>query len=476
LFFPAIGTNALGGLHFFTHFAVRILKKIIPRMMLRILLIIIYVVPEMLLGQSNASYLKANAIEVKNPVQLSDSVYNLFSSYQVFMVGEMHGANECAEFVTGLAALFTGKGDSVSVGFEIPESQMQNFISSRTDSSIYQSSFFSSYQPFDGRESFAWARAISHLKNNPGVRIFFFDVNDETEKKSDRDSMMYLKIKKQFQLHPRWKLITLSGNAHAIFTAEEKKTASYIRQDEEMNGGSGLCTIYNFYLQGSCNANFGGTFEERNFNRPMNDWDTVPGFDKYVILLSSKTTLPYTAVYYTRNMTPSKMVKGNFNLAEIKNELKQILERDQKTRTGSDSSAFMSYIDSCLQEEVKLLILKYGWMGKSLVGDRGNQALFLVIQHATLSMQEKYFPCMQQSVDEGESRADEIAMLEDRILMRQGKNQKYGSQVVYSKTGEQIFYPIADEKNVNVRRAKAGMQPMEEYAKYFGINYKIPDH
>jgi hypothetical protein len=46
--------------------------------------------------------------------------------------------------------------------------------------------------------------------------------------------------------------------------------------------------------------------------------------------------------------------------------------------------------------------------------------------------------------------------------------------VVYAKTGEQIFYPIEDEKNVNMRRANVGMQPIEEYAKYFGIDYKLP--
>ena len=59
--------------------------------------------------------------------------------------------------------------------------------------------------------------------------------------------------------------------------------------------------------------------------------------------------------------------------------------------------------------------------------------------------------------------------------MRQGKNQIYGSQVVNSKTGELVFYPIEDEKNVNIRRAKVGLQPIEEYAKYFGIEYKLKD-
>ena len=79
---------------------------------------------------------------------------------------------------------------------------------------------------------------------------------------------------------------------------------------------------------------------------------------------------------------------------------------------------------------------------------------------------------MQKSVEQGESAATDFALLQDRVLMRQGKKQIYGSQVVFDKQGNNIFYPIEDEKNVNLRRAKVGQQPIEEYAKYFGIDYK----
>ena len=157
----------------------------------------------------------------------------------------------------------------------------------------------------------------------------------------------------------------------------------------------------------------------------------------------------------------------------IKAELKEIYERDQKTRKGIDSVEFINYIDSCNLAQIKSLISKYGWMGKSFIGNY-NQVLFLVIQHADLSTQEQYFPLLQESVNKGESSQSDAAMLQDRILMRKGKKQVYGTQVVFNKTGGQDFYPIDDEVNVNSRRAKVGLQPIEEYAKYFGIEYKKP--
>jgi len=158
----------------------------------------------------------------------------------------------------------------------------------------------------------------------------------------------------------------------------------------------------------------------------------------------------------------------------VRRQLEEILARDQKTRTGKDSVALMQYIDSTNLVQVESLIARYGWMGRSFVGDKANSALFLVIQHADLETQLKYVDLLQHSVEAGESKASNLALMQDRILMRQGKNQLYGSQVVYSKTGEQMFYPIEDEKNVNIRRAKMGLQPLEEYAKLFGITYTLP--
>ncbi len=424
-------------------------------------------------AQSNVAYLKANAVRMDDAEQLSDSVYHLLTPFQVFMFGEMHGTNESAPFIIGLANLLASKGDTVSVGLEIPSSQMTNFISARTDSSIYQSNFFSNLPYADGRESFAWASIISHLKNNSRIQLFFYDINTEEEKKYDRDSLMYLNIKKQIDLHPNWKVVALCGNSHANISPDEKKMAWYLKKDKELNLAQKLCSIYHYYLQGSCMNDFGNGYQETPVGRPVNDFDTTFSFDKYFVLLSAKTTFTYTAIYYTKTVTPSLPVKNNLDLPAIKKELKAIYERDQKTRKSGDSAAFAGYIDSSNQVQIKSLIAKYGWMGKSLIGNY-NQVLFLVIQHADSAIQEKYFPQLQQSVDEGESSALDLAMMQDRILMRRGVNQIYGSQVVSDGNGDWKFYPIEDEKNVNTRRAKIGLQPIEEYAKYFSIEYKPP--
>src|SRR5689334_5130327 len=75
--------------------------------------------------------------------------------------------------------------------------------------------------------------------------------------------------------------------------------------------------------------------------------------------------------------------------AAIKKQLAAIYDRDQKIRKSSDSAEFRESIDSSNLAQVEALIAKYGWLGKSFVGDMGNYTVWLVVQHADLAKQEK---------------------------------------------------------------------------------------
>ena len=71
-------------------------------------------------AQDPATRIKNNAIKIERPETLNRQVYSALSGYRVIMAGEMHGTNEPAKLITGLARLITGMGDSVMVGMEIP--------------------------------------------------------------------------------------------------------------------------------------------------------------------------------------------------------------------------------------------------------------------------------------------------------------------------------------------------------------------
>jgi hypothetical protein len=185
---------------------------------------------------------------------------------------------------------------------------------------------------------------------------------------------------------------------------------------------------------------------------------------KYVLFL--------LIVIFTENILPAQTRNDT---TRVRLELERLFDRDQKTRAYGDSVAFIRLIDSTNQRSVKAIIQKYGWPGISFVGKKANQAVFLVIQHASLEMMMEFIEQFRKSVEAGESRPADLALMEDRIRIRMGKPQLYGSQVRNNKlTGLDEFYPIEDESHVNERRRKIGLEPLEEYAKRFGMTYELP--
>ncbi|MCW3084769.1 MAG: hypothetical protein JWP12_2135 [Bacteroidetes bacterium] len=157
-------------------------------------------------------------------------------------------------------------------------------------------------------------------------------------------------------------------------------------------------------------------------------------------------------------------------------QLNAILKSDQEYRQGSmDDASQMGKNDYFNLIKVEAILDKYGWLGVDEVGEEGNTALFLVIQHADLRTQEKYLPMMTQAVMNHKAKGAQWALLEDRVTLVQTGRQIYGSQVIKDETtGLNRIAPIQNEATVNKRRAQVGLESLEIYAKKFGIDYKRP--
>lgn len=199
----------------------------------------------------------------------------------------------------------------------------------------------------------------------------------------------------------------------------------------------------------------------------------------------TKFNLVIVFIFNAINVT----AQSTFN-KELAARLDTIYQQDQGSRTkldslqkkfGWESEQVQSLLPSMMTQdsfnliEIKKIIDTYGWLGPDEVGTRGASTIFLVIQHADSLTQVTYFPIMQQAVKKGKAKPQDLALLEDRILTKQGKEQVYGSQVRINEAGKFEFFPIKDERNVNKRRATVGLGPLEEYAKYFNINYILPE-
>ncbi|MCB0707107.1 MAG: hypothetical protein KDC34_17445, partial [Saprospiraceae bacterium] len=171
----------------------------------------------------------------------------------------------------------------------------------------------------------------------------------------------------------------------------------------------------------------------------------------------------------------------------LQQELLRIYEDDQQIRREFISAAnelgwehptvdslgkIMSHLDSINLERTILILDEYGWVGPSLVGGQASQSLFLVIQHADLETQQKYLPMMRTAVEKGDANTKSLALLEDRVALREGRKQIYGSQIGRNPdTNEQYVLPLEDPDNVDVRRAKMGLGTMQEYVSRWNLTW-----
>jgi len=133
-------------------------------------------------------------------------------------------------------------------------------------------------------------------------------------------------------------------------------------------------------------------------------------------------------------------------------------------------------LDSIDQQKVKAILDKDGWPGPNEIDYIGSNAIFLVIQHAGLDMQVKYLPLVKEAVKRSLLNGGALALLEDRINIAQHKKQIYGSQLVGNGNGKYFVGPLEDPDNVDKRRAEVGLQPLNEYLKYWNMTWDVEQY
>ena len=174
----------------------------------------------------------------------------------------------------------------------------------------------------------------------------------------------------------------------------------------------------------------------------------------------------------------------------LRSTLEQIFDSDQTLRLVLNSiyrsgvtGANQKRIDSLavkvrFNDSLNLLLVsdildQYGWLGIEQVGEKANTALFSVIQHADLrpDVQKKYLPLLETAVKQGKARGQYLAMLKDRISIRESGYQLYGTQVTLNPvTGTVSQRPLFSSTDVDIFRASVGLPPLRYYLTLFTNN------
>lgn len=158
----------------------------------------------------------------------------------------------------------------------------------------------------------------------------------------------------------------------------------------------------------------------------------------------------------------------------LRAELLAMREKDITTRTslvekGELSDKEYHPVMKSVHEEnnkrIKEIIEEFGWPLESEVNEDGAEAAWLIVQHAVLEprLQEECIGLLKDAVEIGEAKGWFLAYLQDRVLIRQGKPQIYGTQheVV---NGRMKPMKTENPDEVNKRRDILGIWLQEEHA------------
>lgn len=154
---------------------------------------------------------------------------------------------------------------------------------------------------------------------------------------------------------------------------------------------------------------------------------------------------------------------------EIQKQLAQRLVRDQEVREPPRNEAKfaeMNAVDTDNTTYLRKLVQEVGWIDPERFGEDAANAAFLIVQHSgDLPLMMAALPHL-----EAQGRLQEYALAYDRIQIRQGLPQRYGTQLGWAEDGSQGLLPIETLDGIDAIRATMGLEPLDDYLARFDLD------
>jgi hypothetical protein len=149
---------------------------------------------------------------------------------------------------------------------------------------------------------------------------------------------------------------------------------------------------------------------------------------------------------------------------EIQQELAKRIVEDQAVRTKAERQQDMGSVDADNTKFLKSLVQDLGWIDAKRFGKTTATNAFLIVQHSgDLRLMQAALPEIEKDMKAGIGDPQDYALLYDRLKLRLGERQRYGSQIGQNAKGEPVVLPLEDKSKVEEFRKAIGLFPLSQY-------------
>ena len=132
--------------------------------------------------------------------------------------------------------------------------------------------------------------------------------------------------------------------------------------------------------------------------------------------------------------------------------------------------AQQSELDALNLQRTKAILDQYGYPTRQQAGEKVD-VIYRVLFFADPEIQQNYLPLLEGAADRGDLRWSSLAFFVDRLRIRTGSDQWFGTQFFRNPdTGKKELYNIEASDWVDERRAAIGLVPLEIYAKRYDLD------
>jgi hypothetical protein len=157
-------------------------------------------------------------------------------------------------------------------------------------------------------------------------------------------------------------------------------------------------------------------------------------------------------------------------MQDLAEDLLAMAAEDLATREklAADGSLFEGYhpemraVHERNADRLAAIVAEHGWPGLALVGNEAADAAWLVAQHAISrpALMRATLELLRRPGNAAAVPPWQIAMLDDRIRVFEGRTQRFGTQFDWDERGEMNPRPIEDPAKVDFYRAEVGLPPL----------------